>query len=112
LSIAHSETVTPSKALGQIRPLALGLFRHNGALLAVEGTDPSTGERFCRPVGGEIEFGELASEALAREVTEELSERIRDVGLVGVLENRFVYSGASGHELVFVFDCSFENPAM
>ncbi len=63
-------------------------------------------------MGGEIEFGEAAAEALAREVAEELGERIGDVELLGVLENRFEYNGAPGHEIVFVFDCRFLEPAM
>lgn len=96
----------------KIRPLAIGLFRHDGQLLAVEARDPATGAQFCRPLGGEIEFGEAASEALAREVVEELGEGIRDVELLGVLENRFEYGGAPGHEVVFVFDCSFADPAV
>lgn len=76
-----------------IRPLAIGLFRHDGALLGIDARDPVSGARFCRPVGGEIEFGETAAAAL-------------------VLENRFEYGGTPGHEIVFVFDCAFADPAV
>lgn len=95
-----------------IRPLAIGLFRHDGALLGIDARDPVSGARFCRPVGGEIEFGETAAAALSREVAEELGERIRDLELLGVLENRFEYGGTPGHEIVFVFDCAFADPAV
>ena len=98
--------------MGQIRVIAIGLFRRDGKLLAVDSRDPATGKRFCRPVGGRIEFGEPAAEALAREVAEELGERIRDAELLAVLENHFEYGGARGHEVVFVFACDFENPAV
>lgn len=98
--------------MSEIRPLAIGLFRRDGALLAVDARDPATGERFCRPVGGEIEVGEAAAEALACEVAEELGERVCDVELLAVLENHFEYAGAPGHEIVFVFDCSFAEPAV
>ena len=73
------------------------------------GFDDTKGERFLRPVGGAVEFGETAVEALRREVREELREEIRDPVRLGVLENIFEYCGETGHEVVFVYDAAFVN---
>lgn len=70
-------------------------------------TDPATGEVFYRPFGGEIEFGERAEAAVAREIAEEIGESIDGLRLLGVLENHFVYDGEPGHEIVFVFNADF-----
>lgn len=42
----------------RIRPIAIGIFRRGDSILVELGQDPATGEHFCRPPGGEIEFGE------------------------------------------------------
>ena len=41
-----------------IRPLALCLLRRSGSVLVNEAHDHVKNERFCRPIGGGIEFGE------------------------------------------------------
>ena len=50
---------------------------------------------------------EDAADTLRREIREELGLEIRDPVRLGVLENRFVYRGEPGHEIVFVFDGAF-----
>lgn len=84
-----------------IRPLALAVVRRDDNLLVFRGED--CGEEFFRPLGGGIEFGETAEEALRREFTEELGVALGVVRLLGVLENRFELAGVPGHEIVFVF---------
>lgn len=60
-----------------------------------------------RPVGGTIEFGERAADALSREFREELGEDICDLQALCVLENLYTHNGAAGHEIVFVFSANF-----
>lgn len=72
-------------------------------MLVSESYDRVRSLRFHRAVGGGIEFGELAVEALRREFREELDVAIDDARLVGVIENRFEYEGQPGHEIAHVF---------
>jgi ADP-ribose pyrophosphatase YjhB (NUDIX family) len=89
----------------RIRPLAICVFRRDdGCILAAPGFDTVKQQRFYRPLGGEIEFGELAEEAVRREIREELGCEIDDVRLLTVSENIFTFLGAHGHELVWSFE--------
>ena len=89
--------------LPRIRALALALVIYRDHVLFAEGSDPIKGEHFLRAPGGEIEFGERAEEAAARELLEELGREIHVRALLGVTENLFEYRGGRGHELVFDF---------
>lgn len=91
----------------RIRPLALCLFRHNGGVLVSEAHDKVKNQRFCRPIGGGIEFGETGAAAAAREIREELNCEVTNLQLVGTLENIFTYNGSPGHEIVLVYDGEF-----
>ena len=95
-----------------IRPIAICLFRHGSRILVSDGMDPETGRAYCRPLGGAIEFGERAREAVVREIREELGVEIREVRLLGVLENLFTLDGQPGHEIVFVYDARFVNESL
>src|SRR3990170_1329775 len=96
--------------MSRIRPLALCLFRRDdGALLVVPGYDTVKRQRFYRPLGGEIEFGERAEEAARREVREEIGAEVDGLLLLGVFENLFVYQGERGHELVWLFEGRFSD---
>ena len=66
-------------------------------------TDPSDGQTFHRLVGGGVELGERAEEAVVREIAEELRATLLEPRLLGVLENVFTYDGEPGHEVVFVY---------
>ena len=90
-----------------IRDVVICVFRHRGRILVAQGHDGLTGERFFRPVGGGIEFGELAEDSIRREVMEELGLEIAEPVLLGVLENLFEFRRKPGHEIVFVFDARF-----
>ena len=103
-----NESVTPRYP----RPLALALFEHEGRILVFEGRDARRNLVFYRPLGGGIEFGEHSAEALVREIREELGLAAEALGLVGVLENRFVHLGHAGHEIVFVYRARFLDPAV
>ena len=93
--------------MSRIRIVAIGLFRRDGRILVAPGHDDVKAQRFFRPLGGAVEFGEAAADTLGREIREELGLEIRDAVRLGVLENRFVYRGEPGHEIVFVFDAAF-----
>ena len=96
--------------LSSIRILVICVFRRGRSILVARGVDEVKREAFLRPVGGAVEFGESSLEALRREVREELGAEIIDPVRLGVLENRFTYSGQPGHEIVFVYDAGFEDP--
>ena len=87
----------------RIRPIAIALIRRGDDVLAAEFYEPTRDLTFCRPLGGGIEFGESAEEALRREFDEEISAELTSVRLLGVLESRFHGFDRPGHEIVFVF---------
>ena len=87
-----------------IRSLAICLFRHNGKILVSEERDPTKGETFYRPLGGGIEFSEHSTEALRREIMEEIGAEVKDLVYLGTLENIYVFDGEPGHEIVQVYD--------
>ena len=99
-------------AIPQIRPIALAAIRRDDAILVFEGRDETKGETFYRPLGGGIEFGESAAEAVRRELREELAVELSNVELLGVLENIFTAFGRPGHEIVFVYSADVADPAM
>ena len=92
-----------SPAPQRVRPLALAIVLYRDHLLCAEGYDPVKEQTFYRPLGGEIEFGERAEAAAARELHEETGRRIERLDPLGVVENLFTVAGAPGHELVFGF---------
>lgn len=95
-------TVSP-RPRARLRALAVAAVRRaDGALLVQRGSDPSRDLEFHRLVGGGIDFGESAAEAVVREFDEELGARLTDVRLLGWLENRFTFAGRPGHEIVAV----------
>jgi 8-oxo-dGTP pyrophosphatase MutT (NUDIX family) len=99
-------------ATPQIRPLTICLFRHNNRILVAEGHDPTKGETFYRPLGGGIEFGEYAQQALVRELREEIGAEIAELRYLFTLENIFTYAGNVGHEIVLVHDGRLVNHAL
>jgi ADP-ribose pyrophosphatase YjhB (NUDIX family) len=96
---------------GQIRVLALALFRQGERILVLEGYDPVKGSTFYRLPGGGVEFGEYGSAAIVREMREELAAEIHSVRYLTTLENVFVYAGQPGHEVVLVYEASFADPS-
>ncbi|MDA0672723.1 MAG: NUDIX hydrolase [Cyanobacteria bacterium] len=100
----------------RIRPIAICLFRRGeeprpdpkgDRILVHEGEDTVAGFRFGRPLGGGIDFGESSQAAVVREIREELGAEITAVRLLGIVESIYIYEGAPGHEIVFVYDAQF-----
>jgi ADP-ribose pyrophosphatase YjhB (NUDIX family) len=94
---------------GEIRPIAICVFEHQGRLFVAEGYDSVKKETFYRPLGGAIEFGELGSDCIVRELQEEMNTKIENVNYIGVIENVFTYNGETGHEIVLVFEAEFSD---
>jgi 8-oxo-dGTP pyrophosphatase MutT (NUDIX family) len=88
----------------KIRLIALCICRRGDNILVMEGCDPVTGERFYRPLGGGIEFGELGADAAVREFMEELGAVVHDVRYLFTIENIFTFEGKPSHELVLMYD--------
>ena len=70
-----------------IRPVAIGVIRRGAGLLVVAVADDAGTITGWRPLGGTIELGERAAEALQREFMEELAEPITAPKLISVLES-------------------------
>ncbi|HEY1546409.1 MAG TPA: NUDIX domain-containing protein [Kofleriaceae bacterium] len=89
----------------RVRVIAIAVIARpsDGALLVYDGYDTATHERYHRPLGGGIEFGETAEVAVRRELHEELGVQLDGVALLGFLENLFTCDGRAGHQIVAVF---------
>ncbi|WP_231688047.1 NUDIX hydrolase [Bacillus sp. FJAT-18017] len=82
-------------------------FKKGDSILVCEGFDQVKQDYYYRPIGGGIEYGETSSEALEREVLEEIGANIINIKHLGTIENIFTYNGDLGHEIVFVYDAEF-----
>ena len=81
-------------------------------LTVIEAVDSVKGQRFYRPPGGGIEFGEASAVAARREIREEMNVEIDKLRYLGALENIFSYNGVAGHEIVQVYEASFADHAL
>ncbi len=95
-----------------IRPIALGVVRRGNEILVFDAYDSVKREQFHRPLGGGIEFGERAAEAIERELLEETGSQACVGQLLGVLENLFTYEGDPWHEIVFVFEVELDEQSV
>ncbi len=95
----------------RLRVIALAVLIDRDHVLCAEGYDSVKQQRFFRPLGGEVEFGELAADAAVRELREELAVEIEIVESLGVQENLYTFDGAPGHEIVFEFVARFRDGA-
>ena len=98
-----TEIPSPWMPPKHIRPIALGLLRHEDALRVMRVVDAAGKLIGLRPPGGGVEFGERASEALQREFREDCDVSIEILGSPDVFENLYRFNGAPGHEICFVF---------
>jgi len=87
-----------------IRAIAVALVYRGTDVLVMAVKDDSGAIKGWRPLGGAIEFGESAEEALAREFLEEIKTPIRCIKQLCVLENLYSHEGTRGHEIVFAFE--------
>lgn len=92
---------------GFARPIAVAILRRADAILVFPVPDSVKDIVGWRPPGGTIEFGERGSDAVARELREELGVDVVDPVYLGTVENIFTYLGATGHELVRVYTVRF-----
>jgi len=95
-----------------IRPIAICLFSNGNRILINEEFDTVQQDRFCRPLGGGIEFSESSRQAMLREIREELGFEIENLCLITVIENIFTYEGSPRHEIVFVYDAEFVDKSL
>ncbi len=95
----------------RIRGLSIAIIKNNGRILVSPGYDKVKNERFFRLIGGGIEFGESSLEALKREMKEELDAELINYKLVATLENIFTFNGEPGHEICFIYEADFKDPA-
>ncbi len=89
--------------MSHIRVKAMCVFCHQGKTLASCGEDQKTGEKFYRLLGGSVEFGESAEQAVRREMIEEIQSEISNLTFLRVVENIFEFEGIPGHEVVFIY---------
>jgi len=89
---------------GQIRPIAICIFRREDQILVAEWRDPGKDQFFYRPLGGAIEFGERGQQTVERELMEELGAEVADLRYMATLENIFVHNGQQGHEIVLLYE--------
>jgi 8-oxo-dGTP pyrophosphatase MutT (NUDIX family) len=94
-----------------IKPVAVCIFRKENAILVREGHNPSTNERFFQPLGGSLRFGEYSWEAIRREIRNELGEEIKNLTFIGPAEEVTRGGERQDHEILFLFEGEFENPA-
>jgi ADP-ribose pyrophosphatase YjhB (NUDIX family) len=87
---------------GTQRAVALGHLVWRDHVLLAPVVEPGAPPAW-RSLGGSIEFGEHAEDAVHREFLEETGRRVEVVEAKGVAENIFEYRGAIGHEAVFEY---------
>ncbi len=95
-----------------IRPIAVARLCRNGDYLVERGYDKVKDEYFYRAIGGGINFGEKAEDALIREYKEELGIDITVGKLFDVEQNIFTFNGKEGHEIVFIYDVEFADSSL
>lgn len=92
-----------------IRPVVLGIAKHNNRILVSPGYDKITEQTFYRCLGGGIEFLETSEEALKREYKEELGIDIEVGEFCGIAENIFTFEGNNAHELVLFYNIKIKD---
>lgn len=93
------------------RVISIGIVWRADELLVGEGRDRVKGTNYYRPLGGGVDLGESAESALRREFVEEVGFEIEIMDHLAILENIFTLDDRRGHEVVFVFEAAFKDPA-
>jgi 8-oxo-dGTP pyrophosphatase MutT (NUDIX family) len=92
----------------KIRPIAVAALKHpDGRHLAMIYEDKVRTEKFFRLLGGGIEFGEAAKDALVREFKEELGTDITVGDQLKAYDKIFEFEGRKGHEIILIFEAEF-----
>lgn len=95
-----------------IRPHVQVIITNQGKLFCPQSHDSIKQEDFYRTVGGGIDFGETAREAIIREMKEEFDAELTNLEFVCVQENIFTSNGNPGHEIIFLFTADFKDKSM
>ncbi|WLE00055.1 NUDIX domain-containing protein [Agrobacterium leguminum] len=103
--------MSPISKSSVIRIKALGLLWRGPRFLAFEVYDHEGRVKGVRPLGGSVEFGEKAEDAVVREFREEIDTDVSVIAGPMVLENVFVHEGEPRHEVLFIFDLAFPRGA-
>lgn len=91
-----------------IEVIARGIIRHNGNILLCRNVGWND-EYFYFP-GGHVEFGETSSEALVREIQEEIGIHVNPPTYIGGVEEMFEQSGTARHEISLVYAVDIDDP--
>jgi ADP-ribose pyrophosphatase YjhB (NUDIX family) len=97
----------PASTRRAVRVIALGVVVQHDHLLVGPVLERDGAVAGYRPLGGGVEFGERAADAVVREFREETGRAVAVVELIEVSENLFTYEGRPGHEIVFLFHVRF-----
>lgn len=95
-----------------IRPHVQVVIVRDRKLFCAPGYDPVKKEEFYRTVGGGIDFGELAVDAIKREVREEFNAELVNLKQIDITENIFIHMGKQGHEIIFLYSAEFKDSSM
>lgn len=97
---------------GRPRVTVLALIRNGNRILVQQGYDSLRQQTFFRPLGGGVDYGERAEEALRREFMEELEAELSNIRLQRVIENIFTLEGLAGHEIIFLFEAELKDTSL
>lgn len=96
--------------MNKIRPNALIIIKKDNYVLASKGIDGD--KTFYRLMGGGIEFGELSSMTIKREIMEELNVEIINEEFLCSIENIFEFNSQQYHEITFLYKGDFSDKSM
>ena len=93
----------------QITVRALALVWRGPELLMIRVDAASGTVHGYRPIGGGVEFMETSSQAIRREIREELGTECELGKFHGYVENLYNFHGHNGHEIMALWDVKLEN---